>query len=486
MFSSTIRYGVGVSKEIGADLANLNSKNVCIFTDKNVAQLKSVISAYDSLVDNGIKFMVFDSVRIEPTDKSMWETVEFARNNEFDANVAIGRGSVIDTCKVANLYGCDRAAEFLDYVNAPVGKGKAVSMPLKPLIAIPTTSGTGLETIGVAIFDYKALHAKTGVSKSFTAIPYTKRELPSNPKLRPTYKGSNPVSDVWARFALETISKHFKSSVFQPDNLITRSNMHLASVMAGVGFGVGKSCLLYQFTEKHFKTAHDQTIGVDFGFQVVDIEGTLIKLKIWDTAGSEEFRSVTQSHGRGAVCALVVYDITSRDSFNNLSSWIDDVKCQSDDNIVIFLIGNKSDLESQREVAKEEGYAFARENSMHFLETSALTAQNIKTVFMYAAQEIYKKLKAGIIDIQKVNPYLAVSYSPTFHEGVVEALVSKKQLTSDRNRRVADLKMKMSQILNEIHQLNEEAESALSTESAESVQSVEAIQAQEQVTRRRG
>ncbi|KAM6411773.1 ras-related protein Rab-2A isoform 1-T1 [Pluvialis apricaria] len=144
--------------------------------------------------------------------------------------------------------------------------------------------------------------------------------------------------------------------------------------------GVGKSCLLLQFTDKRFQPVHDLTIGVEFGARMITIDGKQIKLQIWDTAGQESFRSITRSYYRGAAGALLVYDITRRDTFNHLTTWLEDARQHSNSNMVIMLIGNKSDLESRREVKKEEGEAFAREHGLIFMETSAKTASNVEEV----------------------------------------------------------------------------------------------------------
>ncbi|VDO08184.1 unnamed protein product [Brugia timori] len=163
--------------------------------------------------------------------------------------------------------------------------------------------------------------------------------------------------------------------------------------------GVGKSCLLLQFTDKRFQPVHDLTIGVEFGARMITIDSKQIKLQIWDTAGQESFRSITRSYYRGAAGALLVYDITRRDTFNHLASWLEDARQHSNSNMVIMLIGNKSDLEARREVKKEEGEAFAREHGLIFMETSAKTAANVEEAFIDTAKEIYRKIQEGVFDI---------------------------------------------------------------------------------------
>lgn len=274
MASSNIRYGEGVTREIGMDLQNMGARNVCLMTDNNLSQLYPVEAVLESLVQNGVNYKVYDNVRVEPTDSSFKEAIAFAKKEKFDVYVAVGGGSVIDTCKAANLYACHPDADFLDFVNAPIGKGKPITGALKPLIAVPTTAGTGSETTGVAIFDFEKLKAKTGIAsraikptlgivdplhtlhmpervaansgfdvlchalESYTALPYNMRSpCPPNPIDRPAYQGSNPISDVWSRHALNVVAKYMKRAVNNAEDVKARSSMHLASVFAGIGFG---------------------------------------------------------------------------------------------------------------------------------------------------------------------------------------------------------------------------------------------------------
>ncbi|XP_061444125.1 ras-related protein Rab-2B isoform X1 [Rhineura floridana] len=162
---------------------------------------------------------------------------------------------------------------------------------------------------------------------------------------------------------------------------------------------VGKSCLLLQFTDKRFAATHDMTIGVEFGARMVTIDNKKIKLQIWDSDGQEAFRPITRQFYRGAAGALLVYDITRRETFNHLYSWLENARQHASSPMVIMLIGNKGDLENQRAVQKEEGEAFAREHGMVFMETSAKTAANVEEAFLNTAKTIYSKIQQGQFDI---------------------------------------------------------------------------------------
>ena len=225
MATSNLRFGAGATREVGMDLVDLGVATALVVTDATVARLAPVRTVLEALDGAGVKVVLYDRVRVEPTDESFHEAIHFAKVNRAEAIVAVGGGSVIDTAKAVNLYTTYPPADFLDYVNAPIGKALPVPGPLKPLIAIPTTAGTGSETTGVSIFDLTSLHAKTGIAhrrlkptlgvldpentrtmpkevaassgldvlshaiESFTAIPYTSRPRPSTPALRPAYQG---------------------------------------------------------------------------------------------------------------------------------------------------------------------------------------------------------------------------------------------------------------------------------------------------------
>lgn len=167
--------------------------------------------------------------------------------------------------------------------------------------------------------------------------------------------------------------------------------------------GVGKSCLLLQFTDKRFESMHDLTIGVEFGARVVSINGQEVKLQIWDTAGQDSFRSITRSYYRGAVGALVVFDVTKRESFEHMQMWIDDANAHSHTPITMMLVGNKIDLENQRVVSKEEAEEFARKKGISYIEASAKTAENVDSAFIQTAQTIFKKVSQGEIDYSLVS-----------------------------------------------------------------------------------
>ena len=161
---------------------------------------------------------------------------------------------------------------------------------------------------------------------------------------------------------------------------------------------MGKSCILLQFTDNKFRHQHELTIGVEFGAKTIEINGKTIKIQIWDTAGQEAFQAITRTYYKGAIGALLVYDITRRETFTHVTKWLDDVRTNSSKNVTVILIGNKKDLEDKRQVSYEEGEAFAKENGLMFLETSAKTAYNVVESFNLSAQCILNNIERTGID----------------------------------------------------------------------------------------
>jgi len=270
--SASIKYGFGATKEVGFDMKELGAKKVMVVTDRNLAEKEPVKVALKALKDEGLDAVLYQNTRVEPTDASLKEAINFAQKGKFDGFVGIGGGSSMDTAKVADLYSTYQV-DFFTYVNAPVGKGIPVPGTLRPLICIPTTAGTGSETTGVAIFDLQEMHAKTGIAhrylrpvmgivdpnntrtlprmvaacsgfdvlvhalESYTALPYNRRKAPESPRMRPSYQGSNPISDVWAARAIQMVSRNIVRVIQDPTDDEARSQMAMAATFAGIGFG---------------------------------------------------------------------------------------------------------------------------------------------------------------------------------------------------------------------------------------------------------
>jgi hydroxyacid-oxoacid transhydrogenase len=272
MSASNIRFGPGTTREVGMDLHDMQTKRTMLLVDPALVDLPAGQAVIESLKTAGVDYALFDGIVVEPTDASFQEAARFATEGRFDSFVAVGGGSTIDTAKAANLY-ATYPAEFFDYVNAPIGRGLPVPGPLKPLVAVPTTAGTGSETTGVAIFDYVEQKAKTGIAhrflkpalgivdadntrtlppavaaatgldvlshalESYTALPFDRRPKPARPLERPAYQGSNPISDIWALRALEIVDEFLIRAVRDPGDDEARGQMLLAAAIAGIGFG---------------------------------------------------------------------------------------------------------------------------------------------------------------------------------------------------------------------------------------------------------
>jgi alcohol dehydrogenase class IV len=267
-----LKFGVGASDEIGFDLSQYDVRRVLVITDPGVAATGHPQRVADQMAGFGIEAAVYDGVHVEPTDASFEAAIAHARETgPWDAYVAVGGGSSIDTAKAVNLL-TTNDGDLMDYVNAPVGKARAPKRPLNPLVAVPTTTGTGAESTTICVLDVLALKVKTGISharlrptlavvdpaltltqpagvtaaagmdilchalESYTARTYTSYDR-KTPEQRVPYCGANPISDMWSEHAMSLLAASFRRAVHHGDDEEARGQMALAATMAGLGFG---------------------------------------------------------------------------------------------------------------------------------------------------------------------------------------------------------------------------------------------------------
>ena len=267
-----LKFGTGASDEIGYDLSQYGARRVLVVTDPGIAATGLPARVADQMKRFDIEAHVYDGVHVEPTDASLQQAIDHAEaNGPWDAYVAVGGGSSIDTAKAVNLL-TTNPGQLMDYVNKPVGQGRAPSKPLNPLVAVPTTTGTGAESTTICVLDVLAQKVKTGIShprlrptlavvdpaltvtqpagvtaatgmdilchalESYTAKPYTAYDR-KQPEQRVPYCGSNPISDMWSENAMRLLAGSFRTAVGNGDDLDARGQMALAATMAGLGFG---------------------------------------------------------------------------------------------------------------------------------------------------------------------------------------------------------------------------------------------------------
>ena len=267
----TFTFGAGVLAEAGDNARDLGMRRVALFTDRRLVAGEHVAKVRSSLAAAGVDVAVYDTVKIEPDDASFQDAARFAADGRFDGYVSVGGGSVMDTCKIANLY-AEHPAEFMAYVNAPIGEGRRVPGAVKPHIACPTTSGTGSETTGIAIFTLRSINAKTGIIsrrlipsvalvdpdvtrslpaaavaatgfdcmshalESITARVFPRRLNPAKGVLRPVSQGANPFSDMLATEALKLVGAFLERAVRDASDTEARTEMMYAAMLAGIAF----------------------------------------------------------------------------------------------------------------------------------------------------------------------------------------------------------------------------------------------------------